>query len=454
MIGASCSLTCVVCYPNGGLEIMKWIFCLVAFGVGLFFYNSQCHAQGGKSGPSTHLSIGDTFLLDLDYGDMEVGDQKQEGAAEIQLNQEVSRRYPLAQFGSYVIEKVVIVAKSLDGKAQAELLLDKNSLFIQSIAKARGSFLSKDLETYDQVELINKEETDEGGSWEIQLRGHFIIRSAELHLRIINEKFGALRIDSESRQAAESSPPPQSPIPENTVPAQSPPPVDEQPEPELVQEAEESVQEPEIEPASAVPKLPKNIAVDVAATPKAVPPKIATPPKAVLPPKAATPKAATPKAATPKAATPKAVSPKIAPPETVLPEAVPPRKNMGVTLVSATPTSQSRPYHEVSVDLGTDEISGQNQRRVSFSVNKNNIVGIQISCLAGSTEIIEVVAVLRDGSRRALSELHGPMLSGDKLVADFDFAIPIREILVISQGRGRNAGELARYQLAAVQLQR
>ncbi|MBK7845882.1 MAG: hypothetical protein IPJ71_19780 [Bdellovibrionales bacterium] len=116
----------------------------------------------GKSGPPSHLSIGDTFLLDLDYGDMEVGNQKQEGTAEIQLNQEVSRRYPLAQFGSYVIEKVVIVAKSFDGKAQAELLLDLNSLTIKSIPKARGSFLSKERESYDQVELVNTEDLDQG----------------------------------------------------------------------------------------------------------------------------------------------------------------------------------------------------------------------------------------------------------------------------------------------------
>ncbi|MBK8203390.1 MAG: hypothetical protein IPK68_14040 [Bdellovibrionales bacterium] len=412
MIVASCSLSSVVCYPYGGLELMKWIFCLVAFCVGLFFYNSQCHAKGGKSGPPAHLSIGDTFLLDLDYGDMEVGDQKQEGTAEIQLNQEISRRYPYAEFDSYVIEKVDIVAKSSDGKAQAELLLDLNSLTIKSIPKAHGSFLSKELESYDQVELVNAENVDQGGAWEIQLRGHFIIHSAVLHLKVINKNFGSLRIDSDSSQVGEPPPSPtQSKISEGPPPSQAPPVVDKQPAPEPVPEPE-LVPEPEIELASDPNKLQNNNKVEIAAPPRAVPPE-ATPP-----------------------------------------EVVPPRKNMGATLVSVIPKRQSPPYHEVSLDLGLDEIFGQSQRRVSFPVNKNNIVGVKISCVAGSTEIIEVVAVLRDGSRRSLSELHGPIMSGDELVVDLGFAIPIKEILVVSQGRGRRAGDLARYQLTAIQLQR
>lgn len=421
MIGALCSLTYVVCYSYGGLELMKWIFCLVAFGVGLFFYNSQCHAKGSKSGPPSHLSIGDTFLLDLDYGDMEVGNQKQEGTAEIQLNQEISRRYPYAEFDSYVIEKVVVVAKSFDGKAQAELLLDLNSLTIKSIPKVRGSFLSKELESYDQVELVNAEDLDQGGAWEIQLRGHFIIHSAVLHLKVINKNFGSLRIDSDSSQVGEPPPSPtQSTNPEEPPPSQAPPVVDNQPAPE-------PVPEPALAPVSDPNKLQNNDKVEIAA-----------------PPRAASPKATPPKAAPPRAAPPKAVPP----------EAAPPRKNMGVTLISVIPKEQSQPFHEVSLDLGLDEIFGQSQRRVSFPVNRNNIVGIKISCAAGSTEIIEVVAVLRDGSRRSLSELHGPIMSGDELVVDLGFAIPIKEILVVSQGLGRRAGESARYQLMAIQLQR
>ncbi|MBK7845890.1 MAG: hypothetical protein IPJ71_19825 [Bdellovibrionales bacterium] len=45
-------------------------------------------------------------------------------------------------------------------------------------------------------------------------------------------------------------------------------------------------------------------------------------------------------------------------------------------------------------------------------------------------------------------------MSGDELVVDLGFAIPIKEILVVSQGLGRRAGESARYQLMAIQLQR
>ncbi|MBK7845889.1 MAG: hypothetical protein IPJ71_19820 [Bdellovibrionales bacterium] len=62
----------------------------------------------------------------------------------------------------------------MEGSSRA--LLDLNSLTIKSIPKARGSFLSKERESYDQVELVNTEDVDQGGAWEIQLRGHFIIR--------------------------------------------------------------------------------------------------------------------------------------------------------------------------------------------------------------------------------------------------------------------------------------
>lgn len=389
MIGALCSLTCVVLYSYGGLELMKWIFCLVIFGVGLFLCDSQCHAQGGKSGPPTHFSIGDTFQLDLDYEDIEVGNQKQEGTAEIQLNQEVSRRYPQAEFGSYVIEKVVILAKSSDGNAQAELLLDLNSLTIKSIPKAQGSFLSKKPESYHQVELENPEDLDQGGAWEIQLRGHFIVHRAVLHLKVINENFGNFRVGSDSRVAN----------PEGV------------PKPDPVREPETG---PVIDPDLEIDR--KEVAVP--------------------------------------ARTPKAASP----PEVALPVEVPQRQNgrdSRVILVSVvSPNNQSRPYHEVSVDLGIDEIVGQARRQVSFRVNRNNIVGIKISGVVGSTDMIEVVAVLKDGSRRSLSELYGPILNGDERVVDLGFAIPIKEILVVSQGLGRSVGEVARYQLTVIQLQR
>lgn len=126
--------------------------------------------------PAWVMALQERFVLD--FNDSHIRSHKGEGAT-IFLKKSLKEQYPWVQVSDLKLKKVVLVAKSKQGRGGADLRVGKRATDMYEVGGRPRSFHNNDRGSFDRVKFGNPSHSSKG-RWQLGLRGNLIVRKVVL----------------------------------------------------------------------------------------------------------------------------------------------------------------------------------------------------------------------------------------------------------------------------------
>jgi len=126
--------------------------------------------------PAWAMASQERFVLD--FNDSHIRSHKGE-AATIFLKKSLKEQHPWVQLSDLELKKVVLVAKSKQGRGGVGLRVGKVATDMYEVGGRPRSFHNNDRSSFDRVKFWNPSHGSRG-PWQIGLRGNFIVRKVIL----------------------------------------------------------------------------------------------------------------------------------------------------------------------------------------------------------------------------------------------------------------------------------
>lgn len=106
-----------------------------------------------------------------------------QGQNTLALKRLIKQQNPNLQLADMELKKVVLVAKSRAGRAQAVLVTGHSESYPTTIFQGYGSFRSNAAHTYNEVQLLPNAYNNGMGKWQIKLRGNVKVHSVKVVMK-------------------------------------------------------------------------------------------------------------------------------------------------------------------------------------------------------------------------------------------------------------------------------